>query len=464
MKKFLTFLIIVLLIGTVFMSCSEPQPAKDPEGYTTMWYMDISNLDAMDDLNQMISGCATVSDKFAVYIITGGANWSGKEKDPKNNPFEMKADGTSYKYPELADQLKAAGFKDDGTNPFAKSFEPNKYQYWLFKAADSTGKSSFTEIWKEETKYMSDGDVLKGFINKVYSATKNNNTNYILFLWDHGGGSVNGLIWDYTVTPNPGMTNQALSDAIKVSDFCTAGKKFQAIVFDMCLMGTIEDANLVKDYAKCMIASENFSVASGYAAFFAYLSDHPTASYIDVATEFVDSAVEKHEGSDENEFTWSAIDLTDEKKLAAMNAAYNAFIKDVAATKDEGYSKLKTAAENSAEYLDDDKNRGDSYDILGVAERFYGTEDNATYKVLKTAINAVLIDEYCGKKVEKGKDDKEPGSTGLAFFFYPTLGQAIGEGKNYSEADFTNFCERVKGYFSEDVSKFYEDYRKVTAK
>lgn len=79
-----------------------------------------------------------------------------------------------------------------------------------------------------------------------------------LILWDHGGGSVGGVCND----ENYGMdalTLDELDRALLNSDI-----NFEFVGFDACLMATYDTADVVKNYAEYMIASEELEPANGW--------------------------------------------------------------------------------------------------------------------------------------------------------------------------------------------------------
>jgi len=103
---------------------------------------------------------------------------------------------------------------------------------------------------------MGDYETLLSFLTfaKEYYSTDS----ISLILWDHGGGSVGGVCND----ENYGM------DALTLNELDTAllnsNIDFEFIGFDACLMATYDTANVVKNYAEYMIASEELVPATGW--------------------------------------------------------------------------------------------------------------------------------------------------------------------------------------------------------
>jgi 8-oxo-dGTP pyrophosphatase MutT (NUDIX family) len=103
---------------------------------------------------------------------------------------------------------------------------------------------------------MGDGAVLKDFIVKAadYAPAEN----YMLVLWDHGGGWY-GVCWDdSSVREEDGridrLTVEEFGTAIREAEE-EAGIRFTVIGFDACLMSMIEIAYEIRDLADYMISS-----------------------------------------------------------------------------------------------------------------------------------------------------------------------------------------------------------------
>lgn len=85
---------------------------------------------------------------------------------------------------------------------------------------------------------------------------------YGLILWNHGGGSLDGVCFDENFA-NDGLNltelDSALSSAVE-----STGRKFEFVGFDACLMATYETAYVVKQYACNMVASQELEPAGGW--------------------------------------------------------------------------------------------------------------------------------------------------------------------------------------------------------
>jgi hypothetical protein len=199
---------------------------------------------------------------------------------------------------------------------------------------------------------MSEGETLTDFIS--WSAENYPANRYMLIMWDHGGGTVGGLIIDERYEPYEAMPITELSTALD-----NAGVTFDMIGFDCCLMSTVETAFMVEKYSDYMVASQLVEPGSGwhYTEFLKALDANTSISTKDLGVIIAD---EYFENSDnlliffENDLTLSVLDLT---FVPAMFEAMNKFFdsaEEVLIT-DEGFIQLsQTAAETRAISENDD--------------------------------------------------------------------------------------------------------------
>ena len=99
---------------------------------------------------------------------------------------------------------------------------------------------------------------------------------YALVLWDHGGGP----LWGYgsdELFGNDSLNLDELRTAMSGTMFGT-DRKLDWVGFDACLMGSIENAVLWKDYAQYLIGSEEVEAGRGWDYhFLSVFNDSPTA-------------------------------------------------------------------------------------------------------------------------------------------------------------------------------------------
>jgi hypothetical protein len=241
---------------------------------------------------------------------------------------------------------------------------------------------------------MSEGETLTDFIS--WSAKNYPANRYMLILWDHGGGTVGGLIIDERYEPYESMPITELSDALE-----NAGVSFDMIGFDCCLMSTAETAFMVEKYADYMIASQLVEPGSGwhYTEFLRALDENTSIATKDLGIIIAD---EYFENSDnllvffENDLTLSVLDLT---YLPAMFEAMDDFFgsAEEVLISDEGFIRIsQTAAETRAISENDDL-----ADLLTLINSMGGSEE------LQARISDVVV--YNKSNVE--------GHNGLCLYF-----------------------------------------------
>ena len=103
---------------------------------------------------------------------------------------------------------------------------------------------------------MGDYETLLSFL--IFAKENYPTESISLILWDHGGGSIGGVCNDENYSMDA-LTLNELDKALSSADI-----NFDFIGFDACLMATYDTANVVKNYAEYMIASEELVPATGW--------------------------------------------------------------------------------------------------------------------------------------------------------------------------------------------------------
>ena len=143
---------------------------------------------------------------------------------------------------------------------------------------------------------------------------------YLLVMWDHGGGSLNGYGYDQ-LYPNTSMTLDKIGTALR-----SGGCRFDVVGFDACLMATLENAIVLEPYADYMIASEEVEPGTGwyYTGWLSALSRNTSLPTTDLGKVVIDDYVkESIAQSSENQATLSLVDLAELK--GTVPASFTAF-------------------------------------------------------------------------------------------------------------------------------------------
>ncbi|MEB3788127.1 MAG: clostripain-related cysteine peptidase [Desulfurococcales archaeon] len=160
--------------------------------------------------------------------------------------------------------------------------------------------SRFVEDWGNVN--TGDPALLARFI--TYAVSNYPADHYALVIWDHGGGPGYFAI-DFG--HRDVLTLRELADALE-----SARVHFDLIGFDACLMGTVEAAYEVRNFADYMVASEETEPGLGwpYHYIIGGLTSNPSMSPRSLATMIVDEYIRFYQEIDMPGVTLSAVDLS----------------------------------------------------------------------------------------------------------------------------------------------------------
>lgn len=274
----LLFIIIILLtITAVIVSKNKPGESKTVSR-TIMIYMVGSNLEyqagiATSDIKSIVPSEVDLKN-VNVYLYTGGTKkWFN---------FVSSDENAIYK-------LTDNGFKKEKT--YSK-------------------------------KNMGDPNTLNDLLTYGYKNSKTDK--YDLVIYDHGGATDGAVYDDFT------NDNLTLSDFKKALDYSPFNKnnKIETILFRTCLNGTIEVANIFKDYADYMIASEEITNGGSNASVLNYINDIKTTdSAIDYGKKYINAYDKQMQILDPLEFSSDPMySIWDLSKLENLNNELDKFI------------------------------------------------------------------------------------------------------------------------------------------
>lgn len=126
------------------------------------------------------------------------------------------------------------------------------------------------------------GDPVNLIAFSTWTITEYPADNYMLVLWNHGGGWYpkapvfkKGIAWDDT-SEDDFLSTEELGTALKtIKELLPAGKKIDIILFDACLMASVEVAYEIKDCAYYMVASEEKESGFPYDDILEAISSNP---------------------------------------------------------------------------------------------------------------------------------------------------------------------------------------------
>lgn len=255
----------------------DSKAASSDETWAVYWYVCGSDLEsehgaATDDLAEMME--VTLPDHVKVIIQTGGASeW-------QNNTMDA-----------------------------------SKIQRWLY---DSEGMYLIDE---QPIANMGDPQTLTDFL--AYATDNYPADRTAVILWDHGGGSVNGVCADELYE----------FDALELPELYTAFRDvwqpdesdpaLELIGFDACLMATVDVADTFREFAHYMVASEETEPGNGwlYSGWLSALAEDPSMEGDELGKAICDAY---YEGCVEEETAdLATLSLTDLSKINSLLDAYD---------------------------------------------------------------------------------------------------------------------------------------------
>lgn len=299
-----------------------------------------------------------------------------------------------------------------------------KLQRWTY---DENG---YAMVDEQPDANMADGRTLTDFIKWTadnYPAEK-----YLLVAWDHGGGSMRGLILDE-------LHNEAV---MSLEDFGGAlqnsGVHMEAIVLDTCLMASLETAQAVQDSANYLIAAEETvpGVGTAYEAWLQYLYDYPYINGRQFGRYFCDAVQTKYaELNDESSslfLTFSCIDLS---RIDAVSEAFDAMFGELRALLDDAemFGLFSYMTKNTDSY-----SGTGMIDLMDMARRArkYGLSAKTAGDVIDSVSEAVVANV---------KGLYHSYSQGLSFWYNPTSNFAVLDhyARNCRSAQYLAFLDEV---------------------
>lgn len=180
-------------------------------------------------------------------------------------------------------------------------------------------KNGLEKLETYKLKNMGLSKTLSDFLNYTYKAFPAEK--YDLIFWDHGS-AMQGLESDELSNDN--ISLEELSIALKDSPF-NSENKIETIIFQTCLMGSIETADIVDEYANYMVASEEVMYLSKLLdkwTFFSQLKVEDNG--LEIGKKFVDTYYNSMinfnqllslNGQNRLDLTYSVIDLSKIEEL-----------------------------------------------------------------------------------------------------------------------------------------------------
>jgi hypothetical protein len=268
---------------------------------------------------------------------------------------------------------------------------------------------------------MSDGNVLKAFIKFVLDEKAYEAKHYMLVIADHGGGW-RGVCWDEIQDPDGGacITIPELRSAL-----ASSGHKFDIIAFDCCLMGMVEVAYEISNYADYMISSQNVTWATvdlGYEEWVPALAADPKTEPEQLA-ENIATAIFNVGNNASKPVCTSVIDLS---KMASLGSKMGDLLTYLlVSTYGDGIVAARLACHMEEDALD-------AIDLKEFAQKLKQQPDVSAVPVLSNATQALV--DAVSEAVPFKENNVEYARNGLSLYF-PIYAQ------HYTEDDADNYSD-----------------------
>ncbi|HEX3075887.1 MAG TPA: clostripain-related cysteine peptidase [Lachnospiraceae bacterium] len=197
--------------------------------------------------------------------------------------------------------------------------DPTKLQRYLYSGEE------MQLVDEQELGNMGEASTLADFLSfceENYPADHK-----MVLFWNHGGGSVGGAAYD----ENYEYDSLSLTEMQEAFSAVYGGqeKPLELIGFDTCLMSTLDTANVFKEYANYLVASEELEPGNGwyYSGWLGALASNPGMNGAELGTVICDTFVEGcEEAGTQDEITLAVTDLS---KLDPLLEAFNGMGKEL---------------------------------------------------------------------------------------------------------------------------------------
>ena len=309
------------------------------------------------------------------------------------------------------------------------------------------GPLGFEKVDTRAKNNMGAIDNLTYFLNYAYKNYKSNN--YDLLFWNHGGG-VDGS--EYDELTNDNLKISEMKAALEKSTF--KDHKLEVVSFRTCLNATVEIANVFKDYANYLVASEEYTIGSQADSALRFINDIKKS---DSAIEYGKKQISVYEETVQNTCAAASMFTTDSKeicygatysiidlsKIAELKKTVNNFANDLDAKLNTDYLQMLKIRSTMDEYGGEESNSFEMVDLYDLADKMKDYSSNASK--VKSIIDDAIVYNWTNTDY----------SHGLSVYF------------PYHNAHFLGTYDSVTASdnYSKFISKFYlkkRDYKSTS--
>ncbi len=361
-----------------------------------------------------------------VYMV--GSNLENEENHAASNDLrEIAASGVDL---ENVNVIVYAGGSYSWSMPISSS---NKNYLKLYKKDDGT--LDYQNLTPGEPgENMSAPQAFTSFLN--YTVENYPADHYGLICWNHGAGTYGFGMDEVYGGSDDLLTLEEMSSGFDASPF-GSGNKLDWLGFDACLMGTVEVAHCLKDYANYMVASEDSEDAEGWD--YSFVSNlNRTFDPVAVSESVVDAFASFYSGyhnpyiDQQSNATLSVYDLS--KTDGVYNGLVN-YLTSIQNKIDQGdYSVMTVGAKDIRSFA-----RESGYSLYDVVDVVDSTADS-------TPEESAAVKSAVGEMVIKNTSTFDRCS-GVSFFYEPP--------GSYDEYGYGEYDDSS---YSEDSYEYDYDY------
>lgn len=283
-------------------------------------------------------------------------------------------DLNSIDYDEIYDDninvVLIAGGSENWNNNYIEEDETSIYELT---------ENGYKKVKTQSIQNMGDSKVFSDYINYVYENYKTDE--YDLIFWNHGG-AITGSEFDDLSGDN--LSLEEMKIGLSNSSF-NKNNKLEAVVFRTCLNGTIEIADVFKDYSDYLVASEEITLGAPIASVLNFVNDvEPSDNGYDVGVKFIESykeqisTLKQYYGS--SEYIYSTYSVVDLSKIDNLVQSLNEFVSDINIT--ENYNEIARVRSNLYQYAYSQAS-DPSYDMVDLYNLVEGLKELSPKKAEK---------------------------------------------------------------------------------
>lgn len=401
--KFISVILLLAMLGIPFSAIAESgQQAPPVKKYTVMLYLCGSDLESLDgqasgDIMSIIQAGYNTEEINVVALLGGARKWMTGYSNKVLTVLEI-----GGRRPRVADMLPLSS--------------------------------------------MGEADTLTRFID--YCHEKYPAENYVLDLWDHGGGPIHGMMQD-ELFDGDSMSLQEVASALGNSRI--AEKKLKMLVMSACLMSSAEVALMMAPYAEYMVASQDscFGLTRTWIR-----GMDEDASIIETGKRLVDSAYEEDmqlaqangRAGISDDAVVTSIAMIDLSKVEGLVAAMDAYFPEMEGQiTASSFTRMSAQRRNTITFGVGESGGYSSRDLVDLGDLVKMTRESAPEKAdaLLSSLEEAVV--YC-----RAADEK---CSGLAVYHPFSNKDALsGSIPVYNDLEFsqgyTNYVHRFVSYLT----------------